>query len=61
MRFAIDVLFVSKDGRVLKAWRHVKPRRIAAAWRAHAVIELPAGAIDRSDTQPGDRLQISGV
>ena len=58
MRFAIDVMFVSKDGRVLKVKREVKPRRIAAAWRAFAVVELPAGAIERSDTRRGDRLQL---
>lgn len=59
MRFVIDVIFVSKDGRVLKVRPHIKPRRIAAAWRAFAVVELPAGAIERSDTRPGDRLQIN--
>jgi uncharacterized protein len=58
MRFAIDVIFVSKDGRVIKVRPHVKPRRIAAAWRAFAVVELPAGAIERSDTRPGDQLQV---
>jgi uncharacterized protein len=61
MRFAIDVIFVSKDGRVLKLKTAVKPRRIAAAWRAFAVVELAAGAIERSDTRPGDQLQIAVV
>lgn len=61
MRFAIDVMFVSRDGRVLKVRRHVKPRRIAAAWRAFAVVELAAGAVERSDTQPGDQLQLAAV
>jgi uncharacterized protein len=61
MRFTIDVIFVSKDGRVLKVRPHVKPRRIAAAWRAFAVVELPAGAIEHSDTRAGDRLQIAPV
>jgi uncharacterized membrane protein (UPF0127 family) len=61
MRFAIDVMFVSKDGRVLKVRRDVKPRRIAAAWRAFAVVELPVGAIERSDTRPGDRLQVDAL
>ena len=61
MRFTIDVIFVSKDGRVLKVRSHVKPRRIAAAWRAFAVVELPAGAIEHSDTRTGDRLQIAAV
>jgi len=61
MRFTIDVIFVSKEGRVLKVRPHVKPRRIAAAWRAFAVVELPAGTIEHSDTRAGDRLQIATV
>ena len=61
MRFAIDVAFVAKDGRVLKVRQAVPPRRIAVALRAFAVIELPAGALGASDTRPGDRLQIEEV
>lgn len=60
MRFAIDVAFVSKDGRVVKVRSAVRPWRIAAAWRAFAVIELPAGALDASDTRAGDRLRVNG-
>jgi uncharacterized protein len=58
MRFAIDVLFVSKDGRVLSVRSNVRPGRIAAAWRAFAVVELPVGAIARSGTRKGDQLQV---
>ena len=58
MRFAIDVAFVSRDGRVIKVRQAVPPRRIAVALRAFAVIELPAGALERSDTKAGDRLQL---
>ena len=58
MRFAIDVLFVSKDGRVLKGRQAVPPRRIAGSLRAFAVVELPAGALERSGTQAGDRLRV---
>ena len=61
MRFAIDVMFVSRDGRVLKVRRRVKPRRLAAAWRAFAVVELAAGAAERSDTRPGDQLQLTAL
>jgi len=38
MRFAIDILFVAKDGRVLKVRRAVPPRRIAGAWGGFAVV-----------------------
>ena len=61
MRFAIDVAFVAKDGRVLKVRQAVPPRRIAVAWRAFAVIELPAGALEASDTRPGDLLQVTRI
>jgi len=58
MRFSIDVAFVSKDGLVLKVRHTVPPRRIALSWRAFAVIELPAGTLETTDTRPGDRLQV---
>ena len=61
MGFAIDVAFVAKNGVVLKVRHAVPPRRIAAALRAFAVIELPAGALETSDTRPGDRLQVEDV
>ena len=61
MRFVIDAAFVSKDGRVLKIRREIPPRRIAAAWRAFAVIELPAGALERTDTRPGDVLRVEAA
>jgi uncharacterized membrane protein (UPF0127 family) len=61
MRFVIDVAFVARDGRVLKLRRDMPPRRIAAAWRAFAVIELAAGALERTDTRSGDTLRIDAV
>jgi len=61
MRFAIDVAFVSRDGRVLKVRRAMPPWRMAAAWRAFAVVELAAGALDRSGVQPGDVLRVDAI
>jgi uncharacterized membrane protein (UPF0127 family) len=58
MRFPIDVVFVTRDGRVAKVRRHVKPWRIAAALTAFAVIELPAGSLDSSPIARGDSLAI---
>ena len=59
MRFAIDVAFVSRSGKVLRVRRDMPPWRIAAAWRGFAVVELPSGALERSDTRPGDVLRIA--
>lgn len=61
MRFAIDVAFVSRDGRVLKVRPNVPPWRMAGAMRGFAVIEMPVGALARADTRAGDTLRFSGV
>ena len=58
MQFPIDIVFVSKDGRVLKTRSAVPARRITASLRAHAVIEMPAGTLERTEIVPGDTLII---
>ena len=59
MRFAIDVVFVRKDGLVVRTHHAVKPWRIAGALRGHAAIELPAGTLANSATVRGDQLVIT--
>lgn len=56
MKFTIDVLFLSKSKKVLKARPAVKPWRIAACLRAHSVLELPEGQIASTGTCAGDQL-----
>ena len=58
MKFAIDVAFVAKDGRVVKIRPAMVPWRMAAAWGGFAVIEMAAGSFERAGTMPGDRLVI---
>jgi uncharacterized membrane protein (UPF0127 family) len=57
MRFAIDLLFVARDGRVLKVRQAVPPRRIAGSLGAFAVVELAAGEIESSGTRAGDSIE----
>jgi uncharacterized membrane protein (UPF0127 family) len=59
MRFPIDILFMARDGRVLKVRRAVPPRRIVGSWSAFAVVELAAGQADASDTRPGDSIEVT--
>jgi len=58
MRFAIDILFVTRHGRVLKVAGAVPPRRIAGAWGGFAVVEMAAGGAELSDTRPGDVIEV---
>lgn len=58
MRFPIDVAFVAKDGRIVKIHSPLVPWRMAGAFRAYAVVEMPAGSLTRSGTTLGHRLDI---
>ncbi len=58
MRFPIDLLFIRRDGLVVKRVTHLKPRRIAAALHAFAVLEFAADHPGVAETQVGDVLAI---
>jgi uncharacterized protein len=58
MRFPIDVAFVTRQGRIVKACAGLKPWRLAGALRGYAVVELPVGTLARYDTVVGDILTI---
>jgi uncharacterized membrane protein (UPF0127 family) len=59
MRFAIDAVFVNREGVVVRVVTDMGPWKMAAAWRAHAVIELPAGSLRTHDVRTGDRLYLA--
>jgi uncharacterized membrane protein (UPF0127 family) len=59
MKFAIDLAFVTKTGEVVKTRTALGPWRMSGAFRAYAVIELPAGALRRSDTKSGDTIVLA--
>jgi len=61
MKFAIDVAFVRKDGRIVKVASSVGPWRLAASLRAFAVIELPSGALEAADTRADDVLRVEAA
>jgi uncharacterized protein len=59
MRFAIDVVFLSRDGEVLKIVSALQPWRTAGARRAKMALELGAGEAERSGIRVGSRLDLS--
>jgi uncharacterized protein len=56
MRFPIDVVFVDRDWRVVGVRHGLRPWRMAAARRAVAALELPAGAAAAAGIQVEDLL-----
>jgi len=58
MKFAIDVVFISKKKEVTKIRPNMVKSRIALSLRAHSVLELPVGMIEKTGTKPGDVLEM---
>jgi len=60
MRFAIDVIFLDKQGRVVRLFPEMVPFRFSPlVFRAHSAVELPAGTIARSGTEVEDHLVLA--
>lgn len=57
IRFPIDVLYLDKEGRVVKALHAMSPFRFSWGARgARSVLELPGGTITATQTGVGDQL-----
>lgn len=61
MKFAIDVVYLSKYKRVLKVRGNLKPNRISFCLSARSVLELPAGLAEKAGVQVGDQLVFEKV
>ena len=59
MRFPIDVVFLDREGRAVRVMHRLRPWRIAVSLKAHTVVELAAGALERHPVEVGDRLLLS--
>lgn len=61
MLFAIDVVALDRDLRVLAVWRRLTPFRFTpVSLKSHSSLELAPGEIDRCGIEPGDQLAIAG-
>jgi hypothetical protein len=58
MGFPIDVLFVSSKNKIIFLKTHLQPWQVTPIfWQAEFVIELPAGAVQNSNTSLGDEIR----
>lgn len=58
MKFAIDVLYLSRDGEVLRIVNDMLPGSIGPLVRgARAVLELPSGTAEAAGVNAGDKLE----
>ncbi len=61
MAFPIDIVFLDRQGRIVKVSRSVPAWRIRVALRAYAVVETPADALRTAPLQIGDRLSVAAL
>ena len=57
MKFAIDVVFLNRQRKILKIRPNMGKARMSLSLRAHSVLELPAGTLEATGTQAGDQLE----
>lgn len=56
MGYSIDLVYVDREGVILKIAPHVAPLRMSICLDAHAVLELVAGEAQACGLQVGQRL-----
>ncbi|MSV28360.1 MAG: DUF192 domain-containing protein [Bryobacterales bacterium] len=61
MKFAIDVAFLDRKKSVRKVRHSLPARRMALSLLSHSVLELPAGTLAETGTEPGDQLVFEKV
>lgn len=56
MRYPIDVLFLDRNGVVLKIMHELMPWKFSGGIRARVALELRQGSVRRLGLKPGERL-----
>ncbi len=57
MRFTIDVLFLDRSGKVVRAFAALPPWRLTRVYaKARSVVELPPGTLAATGTYEGDQV-----
>jgi len=58
MRFPIDLVYLDRKNRIRKVRSAVGPWRVSACLAAHSILELPAGTVRETSTEPWDTVEI---
>jgi uncharacterized membrane protein (UPF0127 family) len=61
MRIPLDVVFLDRNGRVVRAYHGIRPWRVSRIVRgAHTAVELPAGTLRQAGIDTGAELRLAG-
>ena len=60
MRIPLDVVFLSREGTVVRVYHGIRPWRVSRIVRgAHTAVELPAGTLRRAGVDTGAHLRLT--
>jgi len=60
MLYALDLIFLDRNHRVVDVVENIRPFRISkVSFKAHSVLELPVRTVSSTETRVGDQLEIS--
>ncbi len=57
MRYALDIVYLNSEGRILKLVENLQPWRASICWAAQDTLEVKAGTISRTKWQIGEYLR----
>jgi uncharacterized membrane protein (UPF0127 family) len=61
MDYPLDLVYLARDGRVLKVTAKLPARRMDGHWRAHSVLEMAAGEAARCGIVAGMQLPLGSL
>lgn len=57
MWYALDIVYLDKDGRILKIIENLRPWQMSWCWKAKDTLEIKSGMIHRLGWQVGQQLK----
>ena len=57
MRYSLDIIYLDKDGMILKIVENLKPWQISCCWKAQDTLEIKSGMIHRLGWKVGMELK----
>jgi hypothetical protein len=57
MLYALDIIYLDKDGVILKVVENIKPFQVSCCWKAQDTLEVKRGTIKQMGWKIGEKLK----
>ncbi|WP_110954180.1 DUF192 domain-containing protein [Anaerosinus massiliensis] len=56
MRYALDIVYLDRDGRILKIIENLRPWQVSWCWKAKDTLEIKSGMVKQFNWKVGEQL-----